>query len=311
MQNENNKPEVTDVVPVEKPEMEITQLLAEEDPEIALQRLEKIAELAPRFEAALRKLLIACTFPADWEVFGEGEKAKACLSSHGTMRVGKHFGFQIFETQSKKEEWTDTVGKAYRYVYTCKAALGGRIVSAQGIYGSRDEFLGKARGEYRSIEDINEADIANAAHSIMQGNAVKALLGLKNIPADEYKKLMAGTGQKVETTGQHSYAKGAQGGTSADDTAKQQELSQILIGLANNGKVITCDEQGKKSLDDAFDTSEPIETAKASCKALTSFMGKDNKFVEGIDSIKALKDKRLAIALQNAKLLTSEEKKNE
>jgi len=164
-----------EIVPMESPDTEMGKVLGEGSPEVAIVRLEKIAELAPRWEQAMRVILVTATFPQDWEVFGTGDKAKACLSSAGAMRVAKHFPIRFFEVKSKKEEWTDSNGKAYRYIYEGKATLGDRIVFAQGNFSTRDKFLGFKDNEWRSVAEINEGHIRNAAYHIFMGNAVKEL----------------------------------------------------------------------------------------------------------------------------------------
>jgi len=298
------QPEQVEATPVEGPSTEIARVLNEGDPDMQLAILEKKATLAIRFSQAINTILITQTYPEDWKQFGEGDKATVCLSSAGAERVARHFGIKIFEVTNRKEEFTDTLGKGYRYIFEGKAAMGDRLTYAQGTYSTRDKFLGYKGNSYRAVEDINENDIRDAAYHIFTGNAIKGLLGLRGIPAARFAEIMGRAGENADKSTKVSHGAGTQGGTSADDTKNQQELSKILIDMANASQMIVVDDIGKYSTEGTSEIADSIEVAKASCKALTSFYSKkDSKMVSGIESIKALKGKRLSIALENAKNL--------
>jgi hypothetical protein len=296
-----------DALPVESPATELAKVITEGDPDVQLAILEKKAELAIRFAQALNTILITQTYPEDWKVFGEGDRAIACLSSAGAERVARHFGIQIFEVVNKKEEFTDSIGKGYRYVFEGKASMGDRLIYAQGTYSTRDKFLGYKGDEYRPIEDINENDIRDAAYHIFTGNAIKTLLGLRGIPATRFNEIMKRSGENGSKASNITHGAGTQGGTSADDTKNQQELSKILIDMANANKMIKFNAaSGKYELEEMAEISDPLEVAKGSCEALTTFIGKDKTIVKGINSVKALKGQRLTIALTNAKKICEE-----
>lgn len=288
--------------PVESPGTEIVQILNEGDPDVQLVILEKKAKLAGRFAAALNTILISQTYPEDWSEHDD----KVCLSSAGAERVARHFSIRFYDVKVKKEEYTDTNGRAYRYIFEGFAAMADRIVYAQGAYGSRDNFLGKKSGEYRPIEDINENNIRNAAYHIFIGNGVKALLGLRGIPKSRFAEIFQKQGEDPNKRTQVNYGKGTQGGTSQDDTKNQQELGKILVDMANNLQMVEIDEQGQHFITETSEVSDELEVAKASCKALTSFWSKkDKKIIAGLDSVKVLKGQRLSIALQTVKMLLS------
>jgi len=270
--------------------------------------LEQKAKLAIRFSQAINTILITQTYSEDWQQFGEGDKTIVCLSSAGAERVARHFGIKIFDVKSRKEEFTDTLGNGYRYIFEGYASMGDRIIYAQGSYGTRDKFLGYENQQYKPIEDINENDIRDAAYHIFTGNAIKALLGLRGIPAKRFAEIMGRAGEDASKLTKVTHGSGTKGGTSADDTKMQQELSKILIDMANAMKMIEVDDSGAYSITQTSEISEPMEVAKLSCQALTSFYSKrDSKLVAGIDSVKALKGQRLSIALKNVKKLQGEE----
>jgi len=296
-------PEPPETLPVETPDTELSRLITDDDPETRLARLEKVAELAPRFESAVRSILLSATFPQDWERFGDGDKAKACLSSAGAERVGKHFPIRFFEVSGRKEDWTDSVGRAYRYIYEGKATLGDRVVFAQGNYSTRDAFLGKAGGKYRPVEEINEGSIRNAAYHIFCGNAIKALLGLRGLPIAEFDRYMNRTGQDAKKAGGHTYGRGTNGGTEPDDVKKQQRLAELCLSFVDAGTAPATDDGGKSFfLEPADDIGDRTEAAKAASRTLSTFVGKDGKAVIG-QTPKNLKGRRLAITLDKAEKL--------
>ena len=302
--------EAQEIVPQEGPQTEVTQLLVDENPEIRLARLKKIAELAPQFEEAMRTILLSCTFPQDWEMFGEGDKAKVCLSSAGAERLGKHFPIRFFEVKSRKEGWEDAEGKGYRYIFEGKATLGDRIMFAQGCYSTRDKFLGFAHGEWKPLEQINENHIRNAAYHIFCGNAIKGLLGLRALPVSQYQHLMNRTGQQAAQTTGHTYGSGTKGGTSASDHDKQKELAEACIVIANAGFEAELDGDGKCILiplsADVEGITDNVAVAKSICEIMSSFPGKkDGEIVPGLPASK-LKGKRLEITLKKAKELLKE-----
>lgn len=294
----------TPAEPVESPSTELARVLADGDPDILLAVLEKKASLASRFAQAINTILVTQTYPEDWKEFGEKDKAIVCLSSAGAERIARHFPIRIYDVKSKKEEFTDSLGKGYRYIFEGKAAMGDREIYAQGTYSTRDKFLGFKGDSFRAIEDINENDIRDAAYHIFNGNTIKALLGLRGIPAARFADIMKGAGQDASKRTTVTHGVGTNGGTSQDDTKLQQELSKILIDMANAMQQIAVDDKGQFTIEETSEISDPIEVAKASCKALTTFYSKkDCKLVAGIDSVKMLKGQRLSIALKNVKEL--------
>lgn len=277
MENELEKQSSAEGTTTDRPESELAGILrTEEDPEVVVARLEKVAELAPRWKQAMRTILMTFTFPEDWETFGEGDKAKVCLSSAGAERVSQQFAIKFHEVECQKECWDDQYGNAVRFVYEGKASLGGKIIFAQGNYSTRDEFLGKASGEWKATSDINLGSIRTAAYHRFLGNAIKALLGLRALPVSEYDALMAGTGQNAAKTGGHTYGKGTKGGTSADDVGKQAELAELCLEIANAGLQLVLTEKDGKVIMLDVEADEPrnsAEIADNNCKVASGFMG--------------------------------------
>ena len=114
---DNMYSDVQEAEPIESPKTELANILDEGDPDLQLAILEKKAALAYRYAQAVNAILIAHTYPEDWKIFGDGDSAKACLSSAGAERVARQFGIRIFEVKSTKEDFNYALGKGYRSVF--------------------------------------------------------------------------------------------------------------------------------------------------------------------------------------------------
>jgi len=78
----------TDLIPeTENTGGELAQIISAGDPDAMLLVLEKKAELAPRMRAAIERILVSQTYAQDWTIQGQGDAARACLSSAGAERI--------------------------------------------------------------------------------------------------------------------------------------------------------------------------------------------------------------------------------
>ncbi len=272
----------------ESPTTEIMKIETEGDPEVMLAILEKKAALAPRFRTALNAILVSQTFVDDWKEF-DGKTPMMCLTSAGAERVGSQFPIQFFDVSWQKEEWTDAFGKAYRFIYGGRAAMGGHIVFATGAYGTRDPFLGKKGDDFRAIEEINPTMLQNAAYHIFCGNAIKAILGLRSIPKDEWEKMMRNTGRPdAKPKGNVQHGSGTQGGTNPQDSEKQKELMEICMEIANAGYMVVSADFKVFTFEAMSELSDPVQVAEQSCINLSTFIGTGNKKVPGLPSGKLM-----------------------
>jgi hypothetical protein len=265
--------------------------------------LEKKAELAPRMRAAIERILVSQTYAQDWTIQGQGDAARACLSSAGAERIARNFPIHYDRVQIKREDWSDTEGPAYRYVCTGYATLYDRGVYAEGSYSTRDEFLGKKGGKWRPLEEINEGDIRSAAHHIFCGNAIKELLGLRGLPAAEYQRIMGSTGQDATKSGRVTRGRGTQGGATPEEQAAQRELAEICIGIANDGYVVDeIDGEWQVIARAPDDDRDAMEVAKDICRDLSSFPRENGEIVPG-KLAKELRGKWLGATLVKARKL--------
>lgn len=226
--NEHNE-----IIVSESTNTELARTMAEGDPETMLSVLEKKASLAPRMRQAIETLMISQTYPEDWTIQGEGDRAKACLGSSGAERIGRNFPIRYRDVSWKREDFADSSGKGYRYVYSGYAEMYDRTIYAEGSYSTRDEFLGKTHGQWRAVEDINEGDIRSAAHHIFMGNAIKQLLGLRGMPVSAFDNVMGRTQQEASKAGSVYHKAGAQGGTAraSSSMAMSEHITKALRAL--------------------------------------------------------------------------------
>jgi hypothetical protein len=284
----------------------LARVLSDGDPEMMLDIIERKAKLAGRFAAAIQSVLVSQIMPSDWCEFDGG---KMGLSSAGAERVGRMFPIKIYNVTNKREDGVDAAGKYYRYIFEGYAIMGDREIFVTGAFSTREDLLGKKGGQWRSLEEINENDIRTAAYHIFMGNAIKSMLGLRDMTREAVDAIYATNNVKSDKIKTVTHGSGTQGGTSADDTKNQQELGKILVDMANACKMIVVDDKGSYAIEETSEVSDAMEVAKASCEALTSFYSKkDKKMVKGIASIKALKGQRLSIALDNARRMNGESK---
>ncbi|KKN71384.1 hypothetical protein LCGC14_0421060 [marine sediment metagenome] len=299
--------EGTDLSPPETAETEMMRLEVEANPEVRLAMFEKLAELAPRFAQAQNTILAAMTYAGDWLEFS----GMMCLKSAAAERIARLFPYKIEDgVVSRREEFTDAIGKGYRIVYEGYASCQGRRVWAMGCYSSREAFVARKGGEWKADEEINENNIRRAAYHYFIGNCLKSLFGLRAIPVEEWEKVMAKTGRPDAKTGKVPFKSGTKGGTSTDDSAKQAELCTACQTIVNAGFGVEHHE-GKVKLmqlsDDDFEkvsTGKSIDIARKVCIGLSAFPDKKDKtkMVAGL-SADQLKGKRLEISLATAKKL--------
>jgi hypothetical protein len=271
--------------------------------------MEKAVKYGQRLLQARNTLIRMFTYAEDWSVFGEGEKAKACLSAAGALRIvdKANFPIQYRDVTSRKENILDKDGSVigYRYVFEGYATLDSRTVHAIGQYSTRDAFLGKAGGEWRDPSEINESHIRTAAHTFFKGSAAKDLLGLKNIPLAEWERLTQTVGQDTTRATSVHHAQGTGGGITAGQRAMQDEILVLLQELAGmclvissqevDGKIIKTIAEPSGAMVNYISTNNADPTdiyVKSSLKAMTTWVNKGGKAITGHTDIRKLSAKQ-------------------
>lgn len=298
--NRPNEPIDVEIVEDEHERRDIaaSSVIAETDPKAMLTLLEETAAASGRMRAAMEHILVSQTYPKDWTVQGD----KACLSSAGAERLSRQFPISYDSVKWWKEDGSDGHGKFYRYIYEGFAEMRGRRVFVTGSYSTRDKFLGYASGEWKDTADINEGHIRMAAYHVFCGNAVKMLLGLRGIPAEEYRRIMGGTGRDAAQTQSVNRGQGTQGGTAPDDQRHQTELWEICLAIADVRSYPVYDQQAKAwGLHPTSEMDERTreQLAAACCETLSAFQGKDG--IVKVNDVTKLRGKWLNATVAKAR----------
>ncbi len=279
--------------------------------------LEEMAQYAPRIIAAKRTILMAYTHPQDWT----NHEGNVCLGSAGAERLFDAVpGLRAIPTGSmRREEWSDNQGRAYRYVLEGFVEYRGSTFPIRATFGTRASMYlrkGKATGEryYLAIEDINEGYIQNAVYHIFRGEAVKAALGIRNLPEEQWQELITRTGQKATPGGKVDYNKGKkktakdENGNGKGEPEKQKELAQICFALAEANQMAVLHTDNSLVLEEADDLfkGKTKELARINCQVIGSFYGDNEEEVRGTSDPTQYTGKRLNVTLAKARKLKEE-----
>jgi hypothetical protein len=312
--------EVTNLVPA-KPDT-TSDLVDWQNIERQTLLLEERVKFADRYLAARDTLIRKITKDGDWTFFGDVEndpdKAKACLSADGAMRIMDiaNLPIEYHDVRRCKEDIEDrSTGKivGYRWIYEGYASMYGRTIQCVGQYSTREAFLGKKGGEYRDELDVNENHVMKAAHTHFKGNCVKDLLGINSLPYSDFLRITRGAGRDPNKVGGHAqYNQGGQGGVTDKQRQDQDKLWGLLTDLAAQCLVVTPDTSGdtveqvigepsvelvKFIQDNNADASETY--AKSSLKALTTWRNNQGNVVKGHADLRKLKQKQAYMAWKN------------
>jgi hypothetical protein len=258
------------IQPVESPEHGQAELVQSLGDDGFVAMLENAAKNVTKVETAMRKIIVACTYPTDWVKFPSNTGDVASLSSAGAERLIKHMGVTYANWDAQKLTFDDEAGKGYRWIYTCDVIMGGKQIKAQGSYGTRDKFLGFKDGEWRDTSEINENHIQQAAQRMCRAEGVRALLGIRKMPWEQLEKIMSGLGQNAASSGKVSYNQGGEGGVSEQDRELRQKCMNMLKEMH----------------------ADNLEEMKAAVKEYSSFKGNDGQ-IKSTDSLQKLKGKWL------------------
>ena len=179
------------------------------------------AEQIDQINNALDKVIHSRIKRQDWVCFGEGSKARFSLGSAGAERLLLIFPFKFTGATSRKEEWQDDLGKAYRYITEVDCELYGSKIRVSGTFSTRDKLLGYTKADgFRDLSQINENDIEKASFRVANGNGIKTLLGLRHMPPEEIERIYSDTGREKLPETQVKYGES----DTDEDHAKRTEL---------------------------------------------------------------------------------------
>lgn len=196
-----------------------TPLEVELDSQKAIARISAIAHVID----GCAKVSIQRTNPKDWVKMGES----FYLQASGAQKIRPIWGIYYRDRQVTKESNADG---SYSYIVTGKVGskvldqlYGEVVIEIDGGRNSSDAFFTKGKREPDPM-DIRKASLAN-----WEARAVTALLGLKNMSAEDLKN----NGVNVSGIAKVDYEKGAEGGGKTEFISQAQQKRLFAICKAN------------------------------------------------------------------------------
>ena len=162
------------------------------------ENIDRLIDAQNKIRAAIMKL----AQPGDWVMFGKkGDGGKAEIGFAGCMRIASTLGVNLTNWTHSKELNRDEIGEYYRHEYECDVSYRGRLVRVFGRASSRDKFLGKVKGEYRPLSEIDEGNIKMIARRSAMKEGTKILFGLHHMDPTFVEKY----GIKLENVAGYSF----------------------------------------------------------------------------------------------------------
>lgn len=232
-----------------------TPLEVQLDSQKAIARIGAIAQVID----GCAKASIQRTNAADWVKMGRGYY----LQASGAQKIRPIWGIYFRDRKVTKEVNPDGT---YSYLATCVVGskvldqLYGEVtIEIDGGRSSNDPFFAKGNREPDPL-DVRKAALAN-----LESRAVTALLGLKNLDAND----LARNGVKVEAITGVEYAKGAEGGGNTSLISEGQ--CKRLYAISRESRV--SDETCKQLLERYGFSSSKLITRDKYDKIVTVVMG--------------------------------------
>lgn len=209
----------------------------------------------------IRMALLKLAQPGDWVLFkSEKEEGpgKAELGFAGAMRIGSTLGVDFTNWAASKQIETDKEGVSwYRWEFECDASYRGRVIRVYGRAGSRDKFFGKAYGQWKPIDEIDEGNIKMAGRRAAMKEGVKIHFGLHHMDPIELAKF----GIKLENAAGHTFSS-AKPTDSSKETNLISEPQLKRMYAIGKGSVVTPEEIKAYLKKQGFDSSKQVTKDK-------------------------------------------------
>lgn len=138
---------------------------------------------------------IRMTHPEDWVLFkSPDDRITAYLQDAGCERVRDILGIEVFDIISPQKVVAPD-GKSFGYIITGRGRSRLTLQEVEAMEGGRestDDFCKDLSGVKQDLR------VRQAARANLDGNVVRELAGLKNVPLEELLRAWEGTGKKAE-----------------------------------------------------------------------------------------------------------------
>jgi len=144
-------------------------------------------------------------------------------------------------------DYTDDKGKYYVYeTYGRYILPNGEVIEQSGMFSSRDKFFGRADGQFKLTEDVDERSVRQASQTECFKKCIFIALGLGDVDEAEMKRY----GVKVADAPKQEYGKGTKGGSTdtPDDKKRRDDIKSMCNELFHEGfqraddQKVTCPE---------------------------------------------------------------------
>ena len=231
-----------------------------------LHATERIAE----FQRQIIETAVKMTTPNDWVNQG----GKPYLLEAGATRVASMLPIKIEMLSPPTKQWEQDEQGNY-YIYTCTASAAWKTglgsSEAIGTCSSRDKFFSMRQGVRLPQSEVDETNIIKKCGTNGRANAIKGLLGLKNMTWTELNHVAGITPEKCQSVDYQTSRK--QDESPEQAATYRQELGNMILEMCHDN----------------------IEEAQNYLQAVTTFKGRDGKQVRGKRSVKDLSEKQAEI----------------
>lgn len=175
-----------------------------------------LAEKADKMITAMNKIMQAAlkiTSEHDWTLIG----GKPYLQESGATKVARLFGISWKIGEPKIE--CDPEG--YKtFTYKGRFEMRGQFIECEGSRSMKDDFFGGKPGKRKSVDEISERNVRQAAYTNCINNGIKRIIpGLRGIDV----KTLSEAGLDTGKINGYTFKEGSKGGLSKADSGLKCE----------------------------------------------------------------------------------------
>lgn len=182
----------------------------------SLDNIMYLAEKADKAVNALNKIMTAAlkiTSEHDWVLIG----GKPYLQESGVTKVGRLFGINW----KIGDPTIECDSEGYKtFIYKGRFEMGEQFIECEGSRSMKDDFFGGKAGNRKSIDEISERNVRQAAYTNCINNGIKRIVpGLRGIDV----KTLEDAGMDTSKLKGYTFREGSKGGTSSVDSGLKCE----------------------------------------------------------------------------------------
>lgn len=181
-----------------------------------------LAEKADKMITAMNKIMSAAlkiTSEHDWTLIG----GKPYLQESGATKVARLFGISWKVGEPRIEG--DSEG--YKtFTYKGRFEMRGQFIECEGSRSMKDEFFGGKADRRKSVDEISERNVRQAAYTNCINNGIKRIIpGLRGIDV----KTLSDAGLDTGKISGYTFKNGSKGGSSSSDSGLKCEKCSASI----------------------------------------------------------------------------------